>query len=239
MAEPLVGVLGGMGPAATVEFYRQLVQQTPASRDQEHLRLVLWADPSVPDRTGALRGTGPSVIPALERGVKQLLSCGVEFIVCPCNTAHVWLPEVAERLGARLVNIVEETASQCRAKLDQGAVAILATPATLESGLYQEATRVHGIEALIPDGDAQDCITEAIYLVKSGSPAQLDRAATLLRSVSQELKKAGAAASLSGCTEVSVIAGSHGLGVPVIDSLASLVTATIREASSHAPATES
>ena len=90
--EPIVGILGGMGPLATADFYTKLILATPATRDQEHLRVVMWADPTVPDRSVGILGDGPDATPWLVRGGQMLAAMGAAFIAMPCNTAHAYLP---------------------------------------------------------------------------------------------------------------------------------------------------
>ncbi|WP_282974806.1 aspartate/glutamate racemase family protein [Saccharopolyspora erythraea] len=135
-----VGILGGMGPAATADFYDKLVRATPVATDQDHLRVVIWADPSVPDRTAALTGAGPDPTPWLSRGAEKLRACGADLLAVPCNTAHAFAPQVAEACGLPLVSIIDVTAEAAGTALPRPSRAgLLATTGTVRSGLYHSA----------------------------------------------------------------------------------------------------
>ncbi|MGC0272603.1 aspartate/glutamate racemase family protein [Pseudactinotalea sp. Z1739] len=234
---PLLGILGGMGPAATAAFYTQLVTRTPATRDQDHLRVVMWADPTVPDRTAALTGAGPSVVPWLERGVRALQASGADVIVSPCNTAHVWLGPVAREQGVELLSIVDATIERAlevggsdaaveAGLIEAGPIGVLATSATLGSGLYQQALAERDRAALLPEPPDQERLIEAIYQVKVGTTAALGRAAAALAVVCDQLVASGAMTIISACTELSLVLPGH-RAVPIIDSTAALVQSVL------------
>lgn len=230
MSHPmLLGILGGMGPAATAGFYSHLVDVTPAVRDQDHVRVVMWADPTVPDRTAALLGEGESVVPWLERGVRALQDAGADLLVCPCNTAHAWLPDVAREAGVELLSIVDASADAVAEVAAPGArVGILGTDATLASGLYQDALTDRGLHPAVPTAETQRSLVEAIYEVKIGGEPNLREAGRLVTEVCAELVAAGCEVVLSGCTEVSLLLGGLSLEVPVVDSTDALARAVVR-----------
>lgn len=106
----IIGILGGMGPAATADFYAKLVAITPGSSDQDHLRTVIWSDPTIPDRTEALLGGGPDPTPWLLDGSRVLREAGATVIAIPCNTAHAFVPRIADRVGLPIVHMIGEVA---------------------------------------------------------------------------------------------------------------------------------
>lgn len=224
---PLLGILGGMGPAASAEFYTRLVAATPATRDQDHLRVAMWADPTVPDRIEALATGGPEVAEALDRGVSALTSIGATHLVCPCNTAHVWLREVVARHDIELIDIVDEAVAAVRAA-GWGRVALLATSGTLDAGLYQRACEREGVLALAPVEQDQRRVAAAIYDVKSGDPARLSAAGATLREVVVGLaQEQGAQVVLGACTEIPLALRGVELPIPVLDSLDTLAAAAV------------
>lgn len=224
-----VGVLAGLGPAAGADFYIRLIRATPAERDQDHLPIVMWADPTVPDRTLAYEGTGEPVVGHIEAGLKALDAVGAHFIVSPCNTIHIWLADTADRLGVELLSIISVTTKAAMAETVAGAsIGVLGTNPTLDSGLYSSALAEYGRRAVVPDGQSQEKITEAIYLVKIGRPNDLCRASQLVSEVAQHLVAQGATAIISGCTEVSVALSDIDLVVPLVDSMDALVNATLK-----------
>lgn len=168
MTTPLVGILGGMGPAATAAFYAKLIARTPAARDQEHLRVVIWADPTVPDRVAALLDGSTDPYPAMLEGARQLSALGVTAAAIPCHTAHAFLPRLQADCDVPFVDMIAETARELRQRRPER-VALLGTRGTLASRIYQD--RLPGVDVVVPDEHGQQLIDEAIALVKRGDPA--------------------------------------------------------------------
>ena len=194
-----IGVLGGMGPAATVDFYAKLVAATPAGRDQEHLPVVIWADPGVPDRSESLLGAGEDPTPWLRRGIDGLVRAGCELLAVPCNTAHAFVPPLARAAGMQLVSIVDVTADELAADGVQ-AVGLLATTGTVRSRLYADALAQRGIATIEPEAVDQDRVMAAIVAVKAGrsGPAHTET----LAEVSRTLAARGAQRVVAACTEL-------------------------------------
>lgn len=195
---PTIGILGGMGPAATVDFYDKLVRATPAGRDQDHLRVIIWADPAVPDRSAALLDGGPDPRPVLRRGAVHLAAGGADLLAVPCNTAHAFVPEIAAAVGLPLVSIIDTTADAVASR-HPARVGLLATSGTVASRLYHNAIEPHGVQVLTPGPAAQAQVMTAIQAVKSSDTAT---AAPLLASAAADLIEAGAELLIAGCTEV-------------------------------------
>jgi len=108
---PVVGILGGMGPAATADFYAKLTSRTPAVSDQDHLRVIIWSDPTIPDRSRALTGEGPDPTPTLRRGAQGLRAAGASLLAVPCNTAHAFLPGIMDGLDIPVVDMIAAVAA--------------------------------------------------------------------------------------------------------------------------------
>lgn len=231
MAAPeLVGVLGGMGPAATADFYAKLIRRTPATRDQDHLRVVIWADPTVPDRVAAVFGGGPDPYPAMLAGATALRTLGATLVAMPCHTAHVHRRRLADDTGLEFADMVEETVA---ALGPVAAVGLLATRGTLHSGLYQARCAAAGIATLIPTEAGQVGVDEAIRLVKLGRLADAGR---LVDAAVADLADAGAAAVVLACTELPLAerAGAGAAGQPaVLDPTDLLARAVVRRCREH------
>ena len=146
----LIGVLGGMGPSATVDFMAKIIQLTPATRDQEHLPVIIANLPHVPDRSSAILGRGEDPLPALLRGIDMLNQAKVGVLAIPCNSSHHWYTEMAERSDAPIIHIAQACVAAIPAS-HQGRIAVLATRGALASGFYQEALRARGLEFVVPD----------------------------------------------------------------------------------------
>lgn len=225
----IVGILGGMGPLATVDLYHKIILATPASRDQDHLHVVIEADPSVPDRSSFLRGNGPDPLPALTRGARRLADAGVAFIVIPCNTAHAFLPDLRARVAIPILDMVAETAARVRVDCPTARrVGILATEGTIATGLYHAALRAQGLEPLQPDEIGQRLVSAAIAAVKGGDTGP--QPGVWLVEASQALIAAGAEVLLAACTELPLVLTPPMVAVPLLDPTQVLAEAAVREA---------
>ncbi|WP_336992774.1 aspartate/glutamate racemase family protein [Leucobacter sp. VD1] len=229
----VIGVLGGMGPAATADFYAKIVQATPAQRDQDHPRTLIWSDPSIPDRTGALLASGPHPGPQLAAGARMLERSGADVIAVPCNTAHAFLPEIRAAVGIPVLDMVLETRNRVWEMLEPGGRAgLLATDGTIRARLYEEAFAQRDEPLLVPDAAQQARVMEAIRQVK-GDPVSAAAAQTLCAAVA-ELAERGAGVVIAGCTEIPVaLAAAEGLAVPVVDSTEVLAQAAVQWALTH------
>ncbi|WP_226900263.1 cysteate racemase [Nonomuraea phyllanthi] len=210
----LVGVLGGMGPAATADFYGKLVEETPATGDQSHVPVVIWADPRIPDRSLSLLGLGEDPTPQLRHGIRALKRAGCEVLAVPCNTAHAFVPRLADEAGLELVSIVEVTADALTAA-GVTAAGLLATSGTLHSGLYADALRKRGIAPLEPSTGEQRQVSAAIAAAKAGAVTAAHRHA--LAGVARALAERGAERVVAACTEIVLALDSRRVPVPLLD----------------------
>jgi aspartate racemase len=159
-----IGVLGGMGPEATAAFFALLVKNTEASRDADHVPVIVCSLPQIPDRTEAILCGGRSPLPALVRGVETLARAGADFAVMPCVSVHYFYKKLAARSPIPMINLLGETVADVRKRLPGiRKVGLLATTGTVRSGIVAEAFRVAGIEVLVPDGRSQRRVMNAIY----------------------------------------------------------------------------
>lgn len=222
----LIGILGGMGPLATVDFFERVIELTSsagASRDQEHLPLLVANLPHTPDRSSAMLKTGEDALPALLDGIDMLNRNGVELIAIPCNSAHYWYDAMREHSRAPILHIAEA----CVAAIGRGTrrVAVLATGGTLWSGLYQRVLERYDFEPVVPDDATQQHVDACIHAVKAGD---LDTAARDLASALAGFAAHGAQVAVMGCTEIPLAARHIGPApMPLIDSTLELARATV------------
>jgi aspartate racemase len=221
--EKTVGVIGGMGPEATVDFLRRLVARTPARDDVDHLHVLVDNNPKIPSRIAALiDGTGEDPTPVLCGMAQGLEAQGADFLVMPCNTAHYYLPAIARAVRIPMLDMVQLAIG----KLSSGPrrIGLLASPAVRLVGLYKARMEQAGLDVIFPDAPHEERILRVIKAVKAGKQGaeeQKDYAA-----VAQHLRQAGAGALLIACTELSVLTLPD-MGCPVVDTLEVLVEATI------------
>lgn len=219
-----VGVIGGMGPAATLDFVARVRRLTPAGKDQDHLRLIVDDNPGLPDRNAAIAGTGPSPGPALARTAQGLEAAGAEVLVMPCNTAHAFEADV--RRGSRLpfLSIVEATIDATLAVTDAARVGLLATTGCLGAGLYQRAFAARGVRTVALEGEDLTRFMRLIYAVKAGDARE---AAHGLAELATELVAQGAEAIVAACTEVPLVLRPEAVDAPLIDSTECLAIRTV------------
>ena len=215
----LIGVLGGMGPLATIDFMHKVLAATPADTDQDHLPMLVSSIPQVPDRAAAFRGDGVSPLAAMIASGQRLVRAGASLVVIPCNTAHLWFDDIQRALGLPMLHLVDAALADAVAAVGgSGTIGLLCTDATLASGLY--VNRAPQVRWALPTAhELRDGVMPGIRAVKAG---ELDRGAELLGAAAQALARRGAQALVLGCTEVPLVLGASNAPVPVIDATASL-----------------
>lgn len=225
----VIGVLGGMGPEATAYFFRLLIASTTAAKDQDHVPVLIWSDPRIPNRSDAiLRGT-PSPLPALLEGLTWLERAGAGLIVMPCLTAHHYIRELTAAAGVPFVNLIEESLRIARALVPAPRrVGLLASSGTVRAGIFRKPFEKKGIEVLVPSSEGQDAVMEAIREIKAGRIAGRPRI-TIVRAA-RALISRGAEAVIAGCTEVPLALRPDDLEAPLIDPMAVGARVCIRKA---------
>ena len=237
MNDRIVGVLGGMGPEATVEMMRRVIAATPADDDADHIRMIVDNNPKVPSRIKALiDGNGEDPGPALAAMARGLQTAGAEVLVIPCNTAHHYLPVIEAAVDIAVIDVVALTA----ARLSTGSsrprqIGMLASTAVRLVGLFNRGFREHRLTALYPDDGDQALLLALIRDVKAGRvtngaiAAYEDVACRLVR-------QQGVDALLIACTELSTLAKPRA-EVAVIDTMDVMVEAVIAAATRSDPLT--
>lgn len=150
MPERVIGILGGMGPLATADLFRRIVERTPARRDQDHPRIIIYNNPKIPDRTAFILGNGPDPRPELIASAKKLESWGADFIIMPCNTAHFFAETIQRAINIPLVSMIEETAKKIES-MGLRKVGLLATDGTIKGMVYHRALLKRGIHIAVPN----------------------------------------------------------------------------------------
>lgn len=214
-----------MGPAATVDLMAKVLAATPARSDEEHVPLVVWNVPQVPSRPAAIRGEGPSPLPAMLEGARFLQGAGATALAIACNTAHHWADALQLALKIPLLHIADAAVGELVARKPPAAtVALLGTRATIEAGIYQDRMAVHGISSLEPDEAMQAAVDRAIAHVKAGS---LEQARTEFVPVALAMLDRGADAVLLACTELPLVPCPDALRAKLVDPTMALARAIV------------
>ena len=226
-----LGILGGMGPAASAEFVNRLIAQTSASCDQEHIPFVLWSDPRVPDRSTSLRNKDDLPLSWLLNGIQGLKSAGCNCIVIPCNTAHFWFDEMKKQASwnSKIIHIVDSVVDALQdVNVTNSTIGIIGTQATIELGLYQYKLNKLGWNCITPTKEEMDTLVQpAINLIKANNN---EAAQPLIMTVVNRLIDSGAKAVVLGCTELPLaVKQAEEKGIPLINSIDSLVKSALIE----------
>jgi len=220
----LLGVLGGMGPLATVDFLGKLIAENPAGRDQDHVPVITYSVPQIPCRVEAILGNGASPLPAMVAGLEVLARAGVEAVAIACNTAHFWYDDLARVSAVPILHIADAACADIAAG---SCVGLLGTEAALQAGIYQSRLAARGVRSLVnaPELRAR-CVLPAISLVKQGRAAEAGRR---LEPAIKDLLGQGAETVILACTELPVALDAIGSDYRrrVIDPARALARAAI------------
>lgn len=214
--EGILGVLGGMGPQATNTFYQRIIDRTQAESDQEHLRVLIWSDAKIPDRTaGILGGREEEVFQHLLADAKLLEKAGCTHLAIPCNTSHYFADRLQAQLHIPIIHMIRETVKAIQAA-GKKTVGILATDGTVRTGIYQKELEAAGLTAVTPPEDLQKTVMSIIYdEIKRGETGSREKFAE----IDAFLRSAGCDCAILGCTELSVYRSLHSLPPYYIDAM--------------------
>lgn len=220
MNEKILGIIGGMGPEATVSFYTRIIKQTEVSKDQDHFRVIIDSNSKIPDRTANILGKGPSPLPALIDTAKNLEKLGVEVAGIPCITAHYYIEAIRKSTSIQILSateVVNDKISKMYPKIKK--VGILATTGTVTTGLFNQQLKDY--EILYPNSESQEKkVMEAIYgnegIKRHGIRK---KSLNLLIAAGVELIEQGAEIIIAGCTEIGVVLNEDHFNCPFMDPM--------------------
>ena len=229
----IVGVLGGMGPDATVDFMAKVIALTPADKDQDHIHMIVDQNPKVPNRQDAILADGEDPGPVMAEMAQRLEAAGADFLVVPCNSAFGFASVVAGAVSIPLVSIVDVTVEACDCI---STVGLLATDGCLQSHVYQNALAAAGIAAELPDKDELADLMALLNSIKAGY--QGESIARDMGALAAALVGRGAEAIIAGCTEIPLVLDQTALTVPLISSTDVLAQRTVAIAVGEIPLPE-
>jgi len=201
---PKLGVLGGMGPMATVDFLHKLVDRTPAQADHEHIPVIVHSVPQLPDRMQAIFDNGASPLPKLMEAIETLQAAGAVCIAMPCNTAHYWYEEFEPSAKVPFLHIADTAlAAIDSGNLSGACLGLMGTRGTLKAGFYQKRFAARRVDCMItPPDDQQNLVDPAIKAIKAND---LARATPLIERAVERLLEQGATSVVLACTELPVV----------------------------------
>lgn len=223
-----VGVIGGMGPKATVDFLNKVIALTPVEKDQKHIKMIVYMNPEIPDRTEAIVGNGESPLQKLTAAAKFLEDAGVDFIVMPCVTAHYWLDEMKKSITIPILDIVELTLKKIKKETREAKkIGILATTGAVQSKIFERVFEPAGYSIVIPGKDEMsNYLMKGIDEIKAGKDPQGVK--SLFRHACDRLLKKSAEVIILACTEIPLSLTAADVKVPLIDVNEVLAHATVQ-----------
>lgn len=229
MREKIIGILGGMGPEATLDLAGKIIKLTPINKEQDHCRLIIDNNPKIENRTDAIfSGRTEKIISQLSMTARNLEKAGADFILIPCNTAHYFLEDIRKSVKIEVLDMLEETSAYMAKKFPEVKKAgILGTAATCRMNLYEKALSKRGIKNIFPDEAGIERIMEAITLIKEKNGHE--RAGIILASEAEKLVKKGAEALVAGCTEIPLALKPGASRAPLVDPSAILAAAAVKK----------
>jgi aspartate racemase len=227
LKEKIIGILGGMGPEATADLFARIIRETPARKDQDHLRVIIDNNPKIPDRTAAILGDGVSPLSEMVKTAKNLEKAGADFIIMPCITAHYYYEELRKSVKIPVLSMVELTAQNISKNFPKAKRAgLLGTTGTVQGKLFDKSLGKFGVEMIYPSDAFQRRIMEAIYdFIKAGKILEGEK---IVVEVANHLIELGADVIICGCTETSLVLKNGDITKPVVDPVQILAQTAVK-----------
>jgi aspartate racemase len=230
MVDKIVGIIGGMGPEATVDLQKRVIRATPAEDDADHIRMIVDNNPQIPSRIKALiEGTGESPVPCLQEMARKLAAYGADLLAIPCNTAHTYYEEICSAVEIPVLHMIRMTVEKVFEENPAAKrVGVLASRAVVMKELFTGPFRHLGIEVLYPWEETQERLLAAIKTVKTGRYGRGEQA--ILLQAAGELTLKGSEVLVVACTELSLLMGSLVPTVRIYDTAQILAEGIVRAA---------
>ena len=222
-----IGIIGGMGPAATIDLYKKIVDQTPAEKDQEHIHVIIDSYPQIEDRTGYILHGGINPAPRLVESAKRLEAAGVDALIMPCNTAHYFEKDMESEVNITLIHIVKCSAEAIKKNYPETKkIGLIATTGTIKAGVYGNILKEYGFETLELPEKIENNIMDCIYKgVKAGKTEEYS---SLFQQSVDEITSLGADLLIEGCTEIPLLMPYVKTKLPAIDATYELACAAVK-----------
>lgn len=223
----IIGIIGGMGPAATIDLYKKIVENTPAEKDQEHIHVIIDSYPQIEDRTEYILYGGKNPAPRLIESAKRLEAAGADALIMPCNTAHYFAKDIENIVNIPLIHIVKCSAEAVKNNYPKTKkIGLIATTGTIKAGVYGNILKEYGFETITLPEKIENNIMDCIYKgVKAGKIEEYSR---LFQQCIDEIADLGADLLIAGCTEIPLLMPYVKTKLPVIDATYELACAAVK-----------
>ncbi len=226
MMKKTIGILGGMGPLATMDLYKKIILSTEADCDNAHIRVYIDGNSAIPDRTAAILSGGPDPVPEMLSALRNLEKCGADCVIMPCNTAHHFLPRLQAETALPFIDMRTVTAAVCAERYPGKRACLLGTKGTIAARIYDGALKAAGVEFLVPNEAEQTELMRLIYdVVKASRP--LEPETESWHALLTELIGRGAEYFILACTELPIVANTLPDEGPFVDPTAEMAREAI------------
>ncbi len=224
MNNKTIGIIGGMGPEATLTFYKKIIENTKINVEQDHFHVIIDSNAKIPDRTTSILNQSDEPLVYLKESLRRLESLNVDVIAIPCITAHYFYERLNESSSIKIVSAIEAVDEKLQS-LGIKKVGLLSTKGTIKTKIFEKVNA----QILYPNEQSQDDVMDAIY-GKNGikTIGESEYSYNILNRVSKELIKDGAEAIILGCTELGIALNHNNTDYQIIDSLEQLAIKTIK-----------
>lgn len=221
-----IGIIGGMGPLATIDLYEKITFNTKAEKDQDHIHIIIDSYPQIEDRTAYILHGGKNPKDKLIESAKRLENAGADALIMPCNTAHFFAKDIEKEVSIPLIHIVKSTAEAIKNKYPKAnKIGLIATTGTLKSGVYANILKDYGYHIIKLDERLENDIMDCIYKgVKAGKTEEY---VALFQKCVDKITDMGADVLIAGCTEIPILVPHIKSKIPVVDATLELALAAI------------
>jgi aspartate racemase len=224
-----VGIIGGMGPETTAEFYLHVVFKVFSKNKAQRPPILIWNIPLKYDVEQNFIESGKGIqkyLPHLVTAAKNLEKGGADFIVIPCNSVHVFIDRIRKEVKIPVLSIVDETKAFLKNKKFKN-IGVLATTSTINQKLYEGIMNSLGVKIVKPNEADQARLGKIINRLVTKRYADREKA-QLLKIIWAFGKKNIDALALA-CTDLQLVINPKEMPVRVFDTMELLVDATVRE----------
>ena len=220
MKAKTLGIIGGMGPAATLDLFSKILKATPAKKDQDHIHIIIDNFPQIPDRTAFLLGKGENPLPYLLKSVRTLEKANVDVLCMPCNTAHYFIEDIRKATPLPFISIIERTLNEIKSSFENSKnIGLLATDGTIIGRVYHKVFEVEGYKIITPLEEKQHEVMKIVYSIKAG---RIEENVQTFEEIIEHMKFLGSEVVILGCTELPILLKYFEPSIPVIDATSCL-----------------
>jgi aspartate racemase len=221
-----LGIIGGMGPAATLDLFNKILKATPAKRDQDHIHIIIDNFPQIPDRTAFLLGKGENPLPYILKSVRTLERANVDVLCMPCNTAHYFVEDMRKATPLPFISIIESTLNEIRSRFENSKnIGLLATDGTIIGRVYHNIFEVEGDKIITPLEEKQHEVMKIVYSIKAG---KMEENVQTFEEIIEHMKFLGSEVVILGCTELPILLKYFKPSIPVIDATSCLAKEIVK-----------